>query len=844
MFGEQTAVTSGTAKREGERQPRGPRTLLPWRHPKVNRRGYSGRRVMLHSRSVRRNLAASGAVALLGLVGLALGANPALAAGSGPTSLQSVGMHALQAPVANGGTLSGRRQATLDGGRILPGASSQTDMSEPIQSGATSWPALAAPSAPTMAGSEQASSSTTGAAYTALTPTRLLDTRATGTPLGPGGSLNLTVAGVDGVPGTATAVAINVTVTNTTAASYLSVYPAGGARPVVSNLNWASGETVPNLVIVPVGTSGQVSFYNYAGRTDVVVDLEGYFAPEAAGSTAGAYVPITPTRVIDTRTGSGLSSAGMTLGAGGSLSFTATAAGNGPSTGVTAVLMNVTVTNTTAASYLTAYPEGATQPLASNLNWVPRETVANRVVVPVSSTGRVTLYNSTGSTDVIVDVNGYFTNGSSTASNASLFTAITPVRVLDTRQTGGPLGAGTTITQQMSGADGISATASAVVTNVTAADTTAASYFTVYPGGIQPTASDVNWGAGQTVPNLTVATLSSSGSISIYNYAGSADVIVDAFGYFSPITATTTLVITTTSLPSATVGTAYSATLAASGGTAPYSWAVTSGALPSGLTLSLSGGITGTPSAAGTASFGVQATDSTTPTAETATAQLSISVASAATPTSATPTVYSGNWSGYVVGDGPYTAVAGTFNVPNLYAASTQTEAAEWVGINGVGLGTPLIQAGAVETYQPSTNLVYTQAWWEILPTDPTMVLIPGSSLYVVPGDQVTVTIEEVTATIWGITLTDNTTGQTFTTDQTYTDSLASAEWIVEAPTAQPAGTVDTLGDYAPAVTFSSLGVTGTQTALDDWIMVQNGVQVSTPSALTSSGFSVDYTGP
>jgi hypothetical protein len=639
------------------------------------------------------------------------------------------------------------------------------------------------------------------------------------------------VAGVDGVPGTATAVALNVTVTDTTAASYLSVYPAGGARPVVSNLNWASGETVPNLVIVPVGTSGQVSFYNYAGRTDVVVDLEGYFALEVAGSTAGSYVPITPTRVVDTRSGSGLSSAGMTLGAGGALSFTATGAGNGPSTGVTAALMNVTVTNTTAASYLTAYPEGATQPLASNLNWVPGETVANRVIVPVSSTGRVTLYNSTGSTDVIVDVNGYFTNGASTASNASLFTAITPVRVLDTRQTSGPLGAGATLTQQISGVDGISSTASAVVTNVTAADTTAASYFTVYPGGSQPTASDVNWGAGQVVPNLTVATLSTSGSISIYNNAGSADVIVDAFGYFSPLAATTTVVITTTSLPSATAGVAYSATLAASGGTAPYSWAIISGALPSGLTLSLSGSITGTPSAAGTASFGVQVTDSTTPTAETATAQLSISVASAAT-----PTVQSPNWSGYVAGNGPYTAVQGTFSVPSLYSGQTGTYMGEWVGIDGSGSST-VIQAGIGEYPDPAdSSQFYLYPWWETYPSPPTTI----TTVAVSPGDSVTVTIDQVSGTLWEIKLADNTNGQSFSTNQTYTGPLASAEWIVEAP----GNPTYPLAAYTPNVTFSGLGMAGPEVALTDEIMVQNGVQVSTPSALTPSGFNIAYTGP
>jgi NAD/NADP transhydrogenase alpha subunit len=89
------------------------------------------------------------------------------------------------------------------------------------------------------------------------------------------------------------------------------------------------------------------------------------------------------------------------------------------------------------------------------------------------------------------------------------------------------------------GEGGIPASATAAVLNVTAANTTAASFFTVYPGGTMPTASDVNWGTGQVVPNLTVATLTSMGSTSIYNHAGSADVIVDAFGYFAESTAPT-----------------------------------------------------------------------------------------------------------------------------------------------------------------------------------------------------------------------------------------------------------------------------------------------------------------
>ena len=159
---------------------------------------------------------------------------------------------------------------------------------------------------------------TTGGAYTPLQPTRLLDTRVAGEApsLTPGGSLSLPVVGTFGsvtMPPGATAVALNVTTTKTTAPSFLTVFPTGVSRPEISNLNWSAGDTVSNLVIVGVGAGGAVSFYNDAGTTDLVVDLEGYFAPEGGGSTAGSYVPLTPARITDTRPGSGEPNAGSTL---------------------------------------------------------------------------------------------------------------------------------------------------------------------------------------------------------------------------------------------------------------------------------------------------------------------------------------------------------------------------------------------------------------------------------------------------------------------------------------------------------------------------------------------------
>jgi len=748
-------------------------------------------------------LAAGCAGVLLG-GGLALGAVPVQAA-PGPTRPPAA---AAALEVAHGGS-------TLE--RV---------------GGAPSEPVAAAATATGSEDSAESPLSTATGAYQALSPSRLLDTRATGQTLPANGSLNLTVTG-GSVPAAATAVALNVTVTDTTASSYLSVYPAGQTRPLLSNLNWVAGETVPNLVIVPIGSGGQVTFYNYQGRADVLVDLEGYFAPEATGTTAGSYVPLTPARITDTRPGSGEPNSGDTLGQGTTLDVQVAGAGGVPVTGAGAALLNVTVTGTTASSYLTVYPQGSPFPGSSNLNWVAGDTVPNRVVVPVGPSGQIAVFNYQGSADVVIDVDGYFTDGSTTPAAASLYSPITPVRVLDTRNTDQTLGPEVSLTQVMAGVDGIALNADAVVTNVTVTDTTASSYLTVYPGGAAPLASDLNWVAGQTVPNLTVATLDAAGDVSAFNQNGGADVIVDAFGYFVPETPTL-LVITVASLPSATVGGPYSAALSAQGGTPPYSWAVISGSLPTGLSLTSAGTISGTPEAAGLASFTVQVTDSGTPRPQTAAAALSISVAP--------PSVMGAtNWSGYLVQSGPFTSATGTFTVPSLVdPVMTGTWVSQWVGIDGTGGGPngPLIQAGVSEFASSACGSQFCVApWWEILPTDPTATNIPVA---VAPNAQVTVTIVQVSGTGWKITLTDDTTGQTFSQAVTYAGTGTSAEWIVEDPTDAQTQALLPFADYT-TTTFSGLGVSGPQSTLTEIVMIQNGAQLSTPSQWTASGFTVAY---
>jgi len=255
-----------------------------------------------------------------------------------------------------------------------------------------------------------------------LPPARILDTRTSNGghdfPLGPGQTLTLQVSGRGAVPSSEVgAVIMNVTVVNPTASSYLTVWPNGVSRPLASNLNFSAGETVPNRVIVGVGSGGDVNFYNAAGYVNVIADVNGWFT--GTGSTAGgsAFVGVAPTRIFDTRTSSSCSPdpAPCPLGRGEEW---VEAVSSGP----TALVLNVTATMPTASSYLTVFPNpssgawGGSPPLASDLNFTAGETVANSTTVdlgasPESGFNAMVFYNAAGRADVIADVDGYYGPG-------------------------------------------------------------------------------------------------------------------------------------------------------------------------------------------------------------------------------------------------------------------------------------------------------------------------------------------------------------------------------------------------------------------------------------------------
>jgi len=384
--------------------------------------------------------------------------------------------------------------------------------------------------------------------YRPLQPTRILDTRyGNGAPiaaLGPGSTLTVQVSGRGGIPSTGvSAIVLNVAVTNTTVnGGYLIIYPTEDPQPLAANLNWSHGQTVANLLEVGLGYSGRLNIYNATGYADVIFDVAGY-VPAITGTPGpdGLYNPLVPSRILDTRTTNG--GFPTPLGPGATINLQVTGRGGVPVTGVSAVALNVAVTGPTSWSYLTIYPAGTPLPVAANLNFTAGATVPNRVVAKVGSNGQVSIFNGFGSTNVIVDVNGWFTDGSNPPPTGGTFTGVTPTRILDTRVgTGGfraPLGAGQSLALQVAGYGGVptmtdQVAPTAVVANVTVTNTAAWSNLTVYPSGSAlPLASDLNWPAGATVPNLVVVKLGPDGKIVINNSFGTTDVIVDVEGWYN-----------------------------------------------------------------------------------------------------------------------------------------------------------------------------------------------------------------------------------------------------------------------------------------------------------------------
>ena len=374
--------------------------------------------------------------------------------------------------------------------------------------------------------------------FNSMAPVRLLDTRF-GAKLGPLGTTDVDLlldlnGQASGVPAGAIAVVVNLTAVKPSVNTVMSLYPAGVARPVVSNLNPVAQDTVANLATVKVGAGNKITLYNELGSTDAIVDVVGfYLADNGAVGGGDRFVSQTPVRKLDTR----VPTAGPTPLTAGEVRIVDLG------TTADAVMINLTVTNPTAGGYVAVYPEGVTTvPNISNANFVPGQTVGNLVVVKADA-GKIKVINPTlGTLHVVIDLIGTFELDAANATGAGRYVAIDPQRVYNSRDDVGetPLASGVTRDVNLLALlDKYPFEYQALMANLTVTSTNNLGYLTAFPAaGTVPFVSNVNWTAQETRANQFVSGTDADGFTSFFhgapaNVTGSANFIVDVSGYFT-----------------------------------------------------------------------------------------------------------------------------------------------------------------------------------------------------------------------------------------------------------------------------------------------------------------------
>lgn len=371
--------------------------------------------------------------------------------------------------------------------------------------------------------------------------TRVFDTRNENPPAGqlcPGEEVDVQITGVGQVPDTdVSAVVLNVTMTQTADPGYVTVWPTGTPRPYVSSLNATrSDQTVPNLVTVPVGDNGRISFYTLSG-THLIADVFGYYEV-AESAQAGRLRIVAPRRVVDTR--SPESTEGF-VEPGEARRIDVLAASGLSADDVGAVVLNLTAAQPTGPGYLAVTPHDREWNGTSNLNVDQAgQTAVNLVITPVAHDGTVDVVVSPqNGTHLIVDVFGYFTSDDHGGDPTSgLFVPLPPMRTFDTRsefEPSGHVGSRETVTALVAPSAGVPADAAAAVFNITVTDPAARGFVTAWPSASeQPDVSNVNVSkAGETRANAAILSVDDTGRLGIFSHS-EAHVLADVFGYYTP----------------------------------------------------------------------------------------------------------------------------------------------------------------------------------------------------------------------------------------------------------------------------------------------------------------------
>ncbi len=419
-----------------------------------------------------------------------------------------------------------------------------------------------------------------GGEYHALTPARIFDSRPGlagsendvaplgAKPISSGGStFDIQLLGLGGIPTSPSdvlGVVANIVVVEPTAQGYLNAYGAAEPAGTAAIINFVAGQTVPNLAIVRPGAGGKLTIKLAAGvgAANVVVDVFGWFSTSAAVDRGARLVPVTPGRVLDTRTGLGRASvAPMAAGEFTTLKIRGVDATD-PSKldivpddpNVVGVVLNMAGVNnlaTSSATYLSVIPSdlpAGQRPATANLNLTKGQVKSNMVIVPIDAVdGSIRLFNYAGTAHVVLDVVGYLINTADASTRAGRVVPLgSPYRVFDTReqQWGAvPLGPGQAEDWSFSdfaGSVTIGGVAvgkqMGVIGNLTSASLTrqyatqpVSSFLTVYPSDAgRPTSANLNMAEGAPVPNMVIMKYSAATTVQVYNLSGFVHYVYDA----------------------------------------------------------------------------------------------------------------------------------------------------------------------------------------------------------------------------------------------------------------------------------------------------------------------------
>jgi hypothetical protein len=379
--------------------------------------------------------------------------------------------------------------------------------------------------------------------FVAVAPTRVVDTRSglAGNPkgsVGPNAAINAQIGGKAGVPSTnVSAVAVTISTVTPTEAGVIVAWAADEDQPATANVQFAKGQQVSTLAVVPVSSGGAIKLANRSsGRVHLVVDVSGYFVDGSATATS-SFVPVAPERAVDTRTGAGGNRKGA-LGADATFGAGIGGQPNVPSSGVSAVVVTITAVTPSQTGGLVAWADRAPRPAAINVQFAKDRPASNLAVVPVSASGRIDLSNrSSGTVHIVVDVFGYFIGGVPTT--VGTLGPLSPGRVLDTRNgtagnRKGSIPANTSIGVQVGGNGGVPKTGvSAVVVTISSVTPGAAGAVTAWDAGAAPSVTNLQFGAGEQVSDLAIVPVTAAGKITVANRsAGALHLVIDVSGYY------------------------------------------------------------------------------------------------------------------------------------------------------------------------------------------------------------------------------------------------------------------------------------------------------------------------